>query len=145
MKTIQSTLILLPALIFLLLGCSKEIQNNRKLDGKWTIVDLYVHSSIGLKTKVSHKESTLQFQSDGKRTKSGEFHFNISFTYQDSLITINNSGRYNIENETELTFTSNEDPLIFKSGIFVYATKDDLMLDIGQNFTLRCMITLKKR
>jgi len=143
MKTNQMSLFFVVVCVLLLNGCSKEIKNNQRLNGTWKIVDLYLTSSQGLKTQVWH-DGTMQFVSDGKRSNTGAYHFDISISYQDSMIIINDRGRYVLEDETDLTFSSNSGNKVFDGGSMVYSTKQDLVMDMGQNFKLRGLFTLKK-
>jgi len=143
MKTISTQFVWITTIILLLISCSKEVKNNRRLNGIWTIDELYIQSDKGLKTQAQHS-GTLQFQSDGKKTQSGKYVFDFSILYKDSLILVNERGDYQIYNETDLKFSTQQNNAIFNDGMVVYSTKKDLVLDMGTNFKLRSFFTLKR-
>lgn len=122
-------------------GCSKEIQNNRALDGDWKSVDLSVFDYNGLKSK-PECTGNMQFESDGKRSGTGTYHFSLYFEYNQSPLNFIEQGTYSIENKNIIRLLSSDGEE--KIATLVYHTKEDLVLDFPNVQYLGYYIVLKK-
>lgn len=122
-------------------GCSKEIQNNRALEGDWKSVDLSVFDYSGLKTK-PECTGNMQFNSDGKRSSTGTYRFSLYFEYNGSPLNFVEQGTYYIENKNSIKLLSSDGEETIAT--LVYHTKEDLVLDFPNVNYLAYYIVLKK-
>lgn len=134
--------IVLISLLSLFSGCSKEIKNNRRLDGEWKPVEFSLYDYNGLKTKPACTGS-IQFTTDGKKSTTGTYHFNLLFDYNGAPKNFIEQGTYRIENKNIMTITNtvtNEETLV----TIVYQTKEDLILEVPNKDYLGYYIVMKK-
>lgn len=133
--------IVLLILLFVFSGCSKEIQNNRALNGNWKIVDFSLYDYTGLKTK-PECTGIMNFESDGKKTKTGTYSISLSYGDNQTPSDFIEQGIYHIENKNIIQLLSSEGEK--KMVTLVYHTKEDLVLDFPNVEYLRYYIVLRK-
>lgn len=129
-------------LLVLLSACSKEVTNNRALNGDWKPVDFSLFNYDGLKTK-PNCNGTISFNPDGKKSKTGTYNFNLLFDFNGSPLNFIEQGTYQIENKNVMTLFSDENDEQTPATI-VYTTKEDLILEIPNKNYLGYYIVLKK-
>lgn len=132
-------IILIIGLVFF--GCSKEVKNNKALDGKWAPVDFSLFDYNGLKTKPPCS-GTVQFTSDGKKSTTGTYDINLLFDYNGSPHNFIEKGTYRIENTNKIQLSS--ETAEQTQVTLVYSTKEDLILDVPNKNYFGYYIVLKK-
>lgn len=124
------------------LGCSKEVQNNKALEGVWAPVDFSLFDYDGLKY-TPECTGTIEFKSDGKKSKTGTYDFNLLFEFNGSPHNFIEQGTYHIENKNSIKLVSSstaEETIV----TLVYTTKEDLILDVPNKQYLGYYIVLNK-
>lgn len=134
------TLITLVFAVFLS-GCSKEVQNNRALEGEWKPVSFTLSDYNGLKT-IKEASGSIRFKTDSKKSRTGTYNFNLYFDFNGDPLNFIEQGTYHIENKNiiKLLSTGGEETIV----TLVYKTKEDLVLDVPNKQYLGYYIVLKK-
>jgi hypothetical protein len=122
-------------------GCSKEIENNKAIDGEWIPVDFYLNDYDGIKHTPTYT-GTLVFNNDGKKSKTGTYDFQFYFDFNGSPLNFIEKGTYHIENKNQVKLVSSDGKN--KDMIIVYKTKEDLVLDFPNVDYLNYHFVLKK-
>lgn len=137
----MKTVVLAFLLIFTLFGCSKEIQNNRILNGTWDPQDFYITDYDGFKV-YTDCVGTMKFDSDGKKSKTGSYDFNMYFDFNGNPLNLIEKGTYHIEegNKVKLLSTDGVESIM----IIVYKTKEDLIVDFTNMNYLAYRFVMKK-
>jgi hypothetical protein len=127
--------------IVYLSACSKEVQNNRALEGEWKPVSFSLFDYTLLKS-TPECTGTIQFERDGKKSKKGTYDFNLLFDYKGTPLNLIEKGIYHIENKNSIKLLSSEGEETIVT--LVYKTKEDLVLDFPNKNDLGYYIVLKK-
>ncbi|MCO5258751.1 MAG: hypothetical protein M9916_01280 [Crocinitomicaceae bacterium] len=128
-------------LLILLVGCSKEIENNRAISGYWIPDNFSLTDYDGLKTHPSCY-GEMRFSSDGKKSKSGSYNFQIYFDFNGNPLNLIEEGTYVIDNKNiaKLTPTNGKASQM----TIVYKTKEDLVLDFPNRDYLAYNFVMKR-
>lgn len=128
-------------LVIVFSGCSKEIQNNRALEGTWNPVSFSLMDYTLLKS-TPECTGSIQFQRAGKKSNTGTYDFRLFFDYNGSPLNLIEKGTYHIENKNIIKLLSSEGEETIVT--LVYKTKEDLVLDFPNKNYLGYYIVLKR-
>lgn len=126
-----------------LVACSKEVENNKAINGEWEPKSFTFTYYDGIKSKPDCT-GFLQFTSDGKKTKTGKYNLNASYDFNGSQQSYIDNGSYSIENKNRVYLNSAVDSSE-TIGTVVYKTKEDLIFEIANHNYLGYYFVLKKK
>lgn len=133
--------LIVSVLLLFLFGCSKEVQNNRALQGEWKPVTFSLFDYDGLKTNIE-SAGTIRFQPDGKKSITGTYDFNLLFDFKGTPLNFIEKGTYHIEDKNIIMLLSSEGEKTMSR--LVYRTKEDMILDVPNKNFLGYYIVFKK-
>lgn len=140
-KSLMKTVLIGFLFVFVLLGCSKDIQSNRILDGTWDSADFFITDYNGFKI-ITDCTGTMKFDIDGKKSKTGSYDFNLYFYFNGNPLNLVEKGTYTIGGGKIVTLLSSDGK---KSSMTIaYKTKEDLVLEFPNVNYLFYRFVMKK-
>lgn len=127
----MSRTIFISLLVLGLFACSKEVQNNKYIDGEWTPDSMVLKDYDGIDSHPTCTGSMI-FKADGKKSSSGTYQFELYFDYKGDSVNLIDQGQYQIQDGNVLTLNSIDGSV--KTGTIVYRTKEDLIFETSENY-----------
>lgn len=125
----------------LVLSCSKEIKNSKRINALWKVNQMEVFDYDGTKTFVN-TTGNIQFSIAGNKSKSGTYDFQLNYDYNGGMQFMT-SGTYEISETNKIIlkdFGGNQDV----RGTIAYITSEDCILELPNVNYLGYRFVLKK-
>lgn len=126
---------------YLVSSCDKAKQVNRKIEGNWYIESIRTQEASGLSYFTTDDSGIFQFISNGKKSTSGTFTINSSFSYDGKELMINEKGTYQLSSNNIERILNNGD--VYSSTI-VYVNRDNCEFEFHDASLSTYFFRLKK-